>query len=89
MRVKENARDVKKCNLKSALASHAVAYNHKINFDKVKVIDQEKNYKRRMFSEMLNINFFNNTVNRTEDTIYLKNVYKNTVNLIQKFTDSH
>ena len=62
MKVKEYARDVKKWILKSALASNAVCINHKINFDKVKIVDHEKNYKKRMFSEMLKILFFNNSI---------------------------
>ena len=44
MRVKEHIRDVKKLNKKSALATHVIQQQQTIDFEKIKIIYQEKNY---------------------------------------------
>ena len=49
------------------------------------IIDTEKNYKKRCFSEMLNIYIYNNHPNKVRDTQYLKQIYKHTIDLIQYF----
>ena len=84
-RVNEHTRDVKKLSKNSSLATHVNNTNHTIDFENIKIIDSEKSYKKRLFSEMLNIQFSDHTLNRMEDTINLKNSYKNTVNLIKKY----
>ena len=42
------------------------------------------NYFKRIFSEMMNIHYQSNTLNRMEDTHFLKNAYKKTIDTIKK-----
>ena len=67
-RVKEHERDVKNKKSSSAIYNHVKETGHKINFKKPNIIDQEKNKRKRCFSEMLNIHFNQNTMNKMEDT---------------------
>ena len=84
VRVNEHKRDVKNKDKKSALANHVIDTKHKIKFKKVKILDREVGYKKRLLSEMINIHFTNHTPNRDEDTNKLKREYKNTIDLIKK-----
>ena len=50
----------------------------------VKVLDIEKHKGKRLFSETMNIQFFDNTINRAEDTNNLKIAIKNSIDLMHK-----
>ena len=84
-RVQEHKRDVNNKKKTSALANHVINTSHTIDIKNIKVIDQEKNYRKRIFSEMLHIHNNSNTMNKMEDTKNLKMVYKNTLNLLKQF----
>ena len=43
------------------------SYYHKFQWDKTIILDIERNYKKRLISEMF-INTFDNTLNKIEDT---------------------
>ena len=58
---------------------------HTIDFEKTNIVDVEKNFYKRSFSEMLNIYFNDNTLNCMQDLIFLKNSYKKTINLIKQY----
>ena len=66
-RKNEHIKDVEKLNEKSALANHVRYTGHKINFEKVKILDTEVSKRKRLFSEMINIYYHNNTLNRIND----------------------
>ena len=68
----------------SAIANHSVSNNHTFNFKNASILDTEKIEFKRKFSEMMNIHFYDNTINRMEDTKYLKNIYKNIINKFKK-----
>ena len=52
------------------------SFNHNFQWEKTTILDIERNYKKRLISEMLFINSFNNTLNKIEDTQKLNNIYK-------------
>ena len=84
-RTNEHIRAVKQCSENSALATHVDNTGHKIDFEKVNILDTEKNFYKRSFSEMLNIYYHDNTLNCIQDLNFLKNSYKKTIDLIKKF----
>ena len=87
-RVDEHSKCVQKAiNLeknydKSALAVHVYETKHSIDFNKIKILDTEKSLKKGLFSEMVKIHSTNNIINRMKDTENLKEMYKNTVDLL-------
>lgn len=82
-RVKEHINDLKNNNWKSALVQHNKGPNHIFDLSNIETLDFENNKSKRLFSETLNIEFFNkNTINRMEDTQNLKMIYKNSVNMM-------
>ena len=64
----------------SAMDNHAVTYNHSFDFKKANILDIEQFELIRKFSDMLNIHFFDNTIYRLKNTLYLKNICKNIIN---------
>lgn len=54
---------------------HQIVHNHSFNFENVKVIDREPNYKKRKISEMLHIKCNDFTINMKEDIQFLSNTY--------------
>ena len=44
---------------------------HNFDWDNTLILDRESNREKRRVSEMLHINFINNTINRQEDTQFL------------------
>ena len=77
IRVNEHKRDCKNFNERSALVEHMTEFNnHHFNFDKVKILDSERNKNKRLFSEMIFIHNNNNSINRQLDTLNLKACYK-------------
>ena len=51
-------------------------YNHNFLWDETMILVKENNSKKRLISEMMFINSFNNTLNRIEVTQKLNNIYK-------------
>ena len=83
----EHERAVRNNYNKSVLATHAFTQSHEIEFDKISVLATEKNRKKRLFLEMLNIDFHENTLNIMQDTMFLKKIlnrYKKTLCFIKK-----
>ena len=50
--------------------------NHKFDWEGTLILDKETHYKKRLLSEMLYINSFNNTINKLADTKKLNHIYK-------------
>ena len=68
VRVTEHQRDVLCNSDNSAIAKHVISTGHQIDFEKVQVIDNEPFKRSCLFSEMLNIHFYDDTMNRINDT---------------------
>ena len=75
-RIEEHKGDIRMNRESSASALHAVSTNHKINFKNVHILDTVNFKKQRDCVEMLNIHYYPNTLNRMEDTLFLRNSYK-------------
>ena len=84
-RIYEHERDVKRNTETSALALHSLKTLHKFDFKNVHVLNTENNKNRREFLEMLNIHFYQNTINRVQDTQFLKQFYKFSIDRSKKF----
>ncbi|XP_045463451.1 uncharacterized protein LOC123673068 [Harmonia axyridis] len=67
--------DIAKHPDRCALATHAFNLNHKINFEEAKVLKTEKNYKKRLILEMIEINKQENIINKKTDTNKLSAIY--------------
>ena len=75
-RIGEHKGDIRNNRESSALALHTISTNHKINFENVHILDTVNFKKQREFVEMLNIHYYPNTLNRMEDSLFLRNPYK-------------
>ena len=62
VRLKKHTKDLKN-NIKSALVIHNKDNYHVFDMSIVKVLDTEKHKGKRLFSETMNIQYFDNTVN--------------------------
>ena len=58
-----------------------------MDFKNVKIIDRERNKNKRLFSEMFNIEFHDNTINRMSDSNGLQYVFKNSIDNIKKYVE--
>ena len=83
-RVKEHKDDVEKKKCNKVLAIHC-NNNHKINWEKISILDIEKNYWKRLTSEMLNIHLQEQSINKKEDTKSLHKSYVSIIKNIKKF----
>ena len=81
-RIKEHKRDLqpqkiaelkeKELNKKSALVKHAFTKQHRINFQKYKILESEPDYNKRRFLESFHINKNKNAFNDKESCFYSK-----------------
>ena len=76
----EHIRTVKQCSENSALATHVEKIGHTIDFKITNIVDVDRNFYKRSFSEMLNIYFHDNTLNCMQNLNFLKNLYKKPYN---------
>ena len=74
---------VKNADERSVIAMHSINNNHNFDFNNFQILDIEQNKFRREFSEMLNIYFHHNNINRKHDIFSLKNIYKNSIDIIK------
>lgn len=83
-RLKEHARYIKNENTNSVIFRH-ISENegHFFDFGSAQVVDVESFPRKRKFSEMINICFHDNTINRIEDTQFLQTTYKTAVKSIK------
>lgn len=72
----------------TALAHHHFTENHEFDFENIKIVDYEKNYKKRLFSEMLCIKKHDNTINKKTDTDGLSEIYHNIIEKYVKIPSS-
>ena len=83
-RINEHHKDYQNKKANSVFYMHHLKCNHTFDFKKTKIIATEKNYKKRLFSEMLHIHDVENSLNRQFDTEKLQYFYKNTIDALNK-----
>ena len=59
----------------SVVSDHRLLYDHEFDWEKIKILDVERNWYKRNISEMLHIKT-NDTLNKQTDTNRLNNIYK-------------
>ena len=85
--MREHKNDQKNFLVKSnptALVEHKKNTGHNFNFDGVKILDTQQNYKKRITSEMINIQKnIDTTVNKRTDIDGLNTAYFNILDRIK------
>ena len=77
-RIKEHRNNIKLDQSKySAISKHITEINHDFDWEKVSILDFEKNYRKRNISEKIHIKEQKNDLNLMKDTELLDNSYFN------------
>jgi len=69
-------------NQLSVITNHRQNFNHDFDWNNVKVLDEETNYKKRLISEMIHIKKQKHGLNSQNDTELLDSLYHD---LVQQF----
>ena len=62
-------------NIESVIHTHRNSLNHEFNWDDTKIIDIERDYKKRLLSEMIHIKCNKHSINKKEDIHTLNRIY--------------
>lgn len=68
--------DTRKHHERCALSTHAFTLDHRVNYEDVNVLQMERNYRKRLILEMIEINKQDNVINKKTDTNKLSTIYK-------------
>ncbi|XP_011701227.1 PREDICTED: uncharacterized protein LOC105457947 [Wasmannia auropunctata] len=71
IRISEHRNDINHKNPHSVITEHRLHLGHKIDWEKVEVLDTERFFNRRLVSEMLHITLQNESLNLQTDTEFL------------------
>jgi len=83
-RVGEHKKDInKKTSNHSVITEHRLEYNHEFDWENPVILDNEKQYYKRLISEMINIKTQKNTINLQSDTELLQQPYLEILNKIK------
>jgi len=83
--VGEHKKDInRKTSNQSVLTEHRLGSNHEFDWENPTILDKEKQYYRRLISEMINIKTHNNTINLQSDTELLQQSYLEILSKIKK-----
>jgi len=63
----------------SVITDHRLLFTHEFDWDSVKVLDEEMNYKKRLISEMIHIKKQQNRLNSQNDTDLLDPIYNDLI----------
>ncbi|KYN27438.1 hypothetical protein ALC57_03147 [Trachymyrmex cornetzi] len=75
-RISEHKNDINRNKSNpSVVANHRTLHNHDFNWDKVQILDTERNYNKRLISEMINIKRQKNGINLNKETELLSSSY--------------
>jgi len=83
-RVAEHQKDIKKTINLSVITQHRLEFNHEFEWDNPIILDKEKQYYKRLISEMIYIKLQNNSLNLQTDTEVLEHVYVEILNRLKK-----
>ena len=85
-RKEDHERDVENKVLDKVIPRHCVGKEHNINWNKISILDFERNYWKRRTSEMLHIHLKSSSLNKKEDTRFLHDAYVSVLdNIKHKF----
>jgi len=84
-RVGGHKKDItRKTSNHSVITKHRLDSNHDFDWENPIILDKEKQYYRRLISEMINIKTQNNTINLQSNTELLQQSYFKILNRIKK-----
>ena len=83
-RVKEHQNDVKKKKFEKVVPNHC-RNEHNMNWNRVKILDNETNRNKRLLSEMINIHLQDSPINAKDDTLSLPRAYIPIINNLVHF----
>jgi len=84
-RVIEHKKDInKKSGNYLIITEHRIKYKHDFEWENPIILDKEKQYYRRLVSEMIHIKLQNNPLNLQNDSEALEHVYGEILNRINK-----
>jgi len=79
-RVGEHKNHIKRNSTQSSVISdHHLLFNHEFDWDDVRVLDEEMNYKKRLISELIYIKKQQNGLNSQNDTDLLDPIYNDLI----------
>jgi len=85
-RIKEHKTDINKNNASpSAITLHRLESSHEIDWDNIKILDEEHIYNKRLISEMIYIKRQKNGLNNQNDTVSLPDSYSPIINSLPPF----
>ena len=83
IRITEHRNHIRhKTSVRSVITEHRLQFDHDFQWDKVKILDEEPCYRKRLISEMLNIKKQKNSLNLQTDTKGLHKVYLPIINKV-------
>jgi len=81
-RILEHSADIKKeSGPPSVISNHRINDDHDFNWTDIKILDHERNYKKRLIFEMVHIIKQKHDLNRQSDTEFLPEAYFSLLNL--------
>jgi len=81
-RIQEHSVDIKKKNgPPSVISNHRINDNHNFNWTDIKILDHERNYNKRLISEIVHIIKQRHSLNKQSDTEFLPEAYYPLLNL--------
>lgn len=81
-RVVEHRNSVRRGTSNSVISEHSFHSGHEFDWNNVKIVDRENEYKKRLISEMISIKRQVNGINIQSDTDFLPNVYDHVIGLL-------
>lgn len=70
-------------NKDAVINVHRETFKHDFDWDKPKILDSERNWGKRIFSEMLHIKSHVNAINKKEDVSKLSNLYSSILKFLR------
>ena len=71
-------------HVRSVIMEHRLQFDHDFQWDKVKILDEEPCYRKRLISDMLNIKNQKNSLNLQTDTESLHKAYTRSVQKVSR-----
>jgi len=85
-RINEHKSNIKMdSNKHSVISKHIIELDHNFDWNNVKILDIERNYQKRLMSEMIHIKGQTHGINTQEDTELLDDIY---IDIIKRFIGS-
>jgi len=83
MRLHKHVIDInKKCRSQSVISNHRLENNHDMNWNDIKIVDNESSYSKRLISERIHVKKQPYCLNKQSDTDLLSDTYLPIIELL-------